>query len=400
MTGGYVYRGTAEPLLAGRYLFGDLCSGRIWALRPRRRRLAMQRAAGYDDRDHDIRRGRDRRTLLTDIFQGIVYRLTTSERSSGPGSAPTSRWRPARLTHLDVGAGAEHRRAYRDRMLEAPGGTRIVQYFDKSAWRSPNPDADPTAIWYVTNGLLVVELVTGRMQLGDDSFEQRAPAAGQRGRRSRRPERPDLRDVRHAAATPRRCRTARRSPSASTAAGHVTDDPALAAYGVTAAQRVSVPGIDHQVASPFWEFMNSSGTVYWRTAAIVEGPLFDNPFYATGYPITEAYWATSRWRDDAAVLMQCFERRCLTYTPGNPDGWQVEAGNVGQHYYHWRYPAAAEVAGVQVAAKSYSGVEGVSVRTRLQVGLAAAVTLVFAIRPLLLPARLEARIGCSRRPRR
>ncbi|MCS7294077.1 MAG: thermonuclease family protein, partial [Dehalococcoidia bacterium] len=36
-------------------------------------------------------------------------------------------------------------------------------------------------------------------------------------------------------------------------------------------------------------------------------------------------------------LVQCFERRCLTYTPDNPPGWQVEAGNVGQHYYRWRY---------------------------------------------------------------
>jgi hypothetical protein len=37
------------------------------------------------------------------------------------------------------------------------------------------------------------------------------------------------------------------------------------------------------------------------------------------------------------VLVQCFERRCLTWTPGNPNGWTVEAGNVGQHYYQWRY---------------------------------------------------------------
>ena len=39
--------------------------------------------------------------------------------------------------------------------------------------------------------------------------------------------------------------------------------------------------------------------------------------------------------------MQCFERRCLTYTPANPAGWQVEAGNVGQHYYQWRYGGSA-----------------------------------------------------------
>ena len=37
------------------------------------------------------------------------------------------------------------------------------------------------------------------------------------------------------------------------------------------------------------------------------------------------------------VLLQCFERRCLTYTPSNPDGWKVEMGNVGRHYYAWRY---------------------------------------------------------------
>jgi glucose/arabinose dehydrogenase len=32
--GGYVYRGAAAPPLAGRYLYGDYCSGRIWSLEP------------------------------------------------------------------------------------------------------------------------------------------------------------------------------------------------------------------------------------------------------------------------------------------------------------------------------------------------------------------------------
>jgi glucose/arabinose dehydrogenase len=32
VTGGYVYRGTAAPRLAGRYVFGDYCSGNIWTV--------------------------------------------------------------------------------------------------------------------------------------------------------------------------------------------------------------------------------------------------------------------------------------------------------------------------------------------------------------------------------
>ena len=33
--GGYVYRGRTIPRLRGRYLYGDLCTGRVWSLRPR-----------------------------------------------------------------------------------------------------------------------------------------------------------------------------------------------------------------------------------------------------------------------------------------------------------------------------------------------------------------------------
>lgn len=32
VTGGYVYRGAAQPRLAGQYLFADFCSGEVWAL--------------------------------------------------------------------------------------------------------------------------------------------------------------------------------------------------------------------------------------------------------------------------------------------------------------------------------------------------------------------------------
>jgi hypothetical protein len=37
------------------------------------------------------------------------------------------------------------------------------------------------------------------------------------------------------------------------------------------------------------------------------------------------------------VLVQLFERRALTYNPANPAVTQVEMGNVGRHYFNWRY---------------------------------------------------------------
>jgi hypothetical protein len=54
--------------------------------------------------------------------------------------------------------------------------------------------------------------------------------------------------------------------------------------------------------------------------------------------LTEAYWTSVLVAGmPSQVLVQVFERRVLTYTPSNPVGWTVEAGNVGRHYYQWRY---------------------------------------------------------------
>ena len=61
---------------------------------------------------------------------------------------------------LDLGA---QRLRRRQRSLPAgPGGSRLVQYFDKSRMEINNPGGDPTEPWYVTNGLLVVEMIAGR----------------------------------------------------------------------------------------------------------------------------------------------------------------------------------------------------------------------------------------------
>ena len=70
--------------------------------------------------------------------------------------------------------------AFTDSMMESyensPGGERMVQYYDKSRMEINDPSGDSTSPWYVTNGLLVVELMTGAMQVGDNKFEKRLPA--------------------------------------------------------------------------------------------------------------------------------------------------------------------------------------------------------------------------------
>ena len=220
---------------------------------------------------------------------------------------------------------------------ESPSGQRQVQYYDKARMEINDPDADPNSIWYVTNGLLVVELMTGRMQTGDANFVERSPADVNVAGDANDPIGPTYATfaaLRGLAPLADGAQIIQRVDRA----GNVTEDGSLTSQGVTAAYRVQVPGIDHQVASVFWEFMNSSGPVI-EDGQLTNALLFENSFFATGLPVTEAYWAdvlvggTSR-----LVLMQCFERRCLTYTPGNPTGFEVEAGNVGLHYHSWRYP--------------------------------------------------------------
>jgi N-acetylmuramoyl-L-alanine amidase len=220
---------------------------------------------------------------------------------------------------------------------EARNGQRVVQYYDKSRMEiTSDPTIPPESIWHVTNGLLARELITGQRQTGDNLFEQFGAAeinvAGD-GDDPTGPTYATFASLLNAPPVGDGAGITQRV----TRLGALPDDPTLARHLVVAAKRVQVDGIDHQIASPFWAFMQSAGMV-WVDGGYIIAPLFDSPFYATGYPITEAYWASVRLAGNYTdVLIQCFERRCLTYTPSNAPGWEVESGNIGQHYYAWRY---------------------------------------------------------------
>ncbi len=220
---------------------------------------------------------------------------------------------------------------------QSPGGSRQVQYFDKSRMEINNPKGERTGSWFVSNGLLVKELITGQVARGDNAFEQRNPARLQvAGDTS--PDNP--------------------APTYAMLGSLITNGPAnqatdqtgqvvkqgLSAEGAVQALSTTPENLklsayiketSHNVPQVFYDFMLGNGKVYEN--GYKEGQLRDWVF-AMGYPISEPYWIKARVGGvERDVLVQLFERRVLTYTPSNSPEWRIEMANVGQHYYFWRY---------------------------------------------------------------
>ena len=253
-------------------------------------------------------------------------------------------------------------------------GLRDVQYFDKARMEINDPSADLAGRFYVTNGLLVVELVSGRIQTGNNEFEAprppaQVPVAGDANS-------PDA--LTYASLAPvtslngdRRAqdRTGQPVTAVLNRAGAVSDDPSRA--GAIRIARYE-PVLGHNIPDVFWEYINGRGPVQItspgaatsvrnaRQNAAIGGatdvsmqviPIREEAILDwevdLGYPITEPYWTNvkvagvSKW-----VLVQAYQRRVLTYVADNPPGWQVEMGNVGRHYYDWRY-GTVQQSGVQ-----------------------------------------------------
>lgn len=222
----------------------------------------------------------------------------------------------------------------RERYGESPDGERTVVYFDKARMEVTNPFDDRENPWFVTNGLLVVELMTGQLQTGNNQFETRSPAQVNVAGDADDPDSPT-----YASFADLRAPFTGAQPTVLTQQvdrnGNVTTDARFGEYGATVSQYTVDTG--HWIATPFWEFMTAVGVV-WQDDDWAIDDMFLDPYYATGFPLTEPYWATVDLKGvPTDVLMQCFERRCLTWTPSNPTGWEVEAGNVGLSYYFWRY---------------------------------------------------------------
>lgn len=206
---------------------------------------------------------------------------------------------------------------------ETPNGNHLVQYFDKGRLEINDPGGDKGSSWYVTSGLLVKEMVSGAAQVGDHELYRIGPAGI-----------PVAGDE-NATQTPTYATFAGLTGRAQSRDGQVVNS-LLGANGqvimlqatptqVTAARYEQASG--HNWASVFWQFVTSASR-----------PARFDWLRTLGYPITEPYWVnTTVSGKSRVVLVQLFERRVLTYNPSNPDSTKVEMGNVGRHYYTWRY---------------------------------------------------------------
>ena len=215
----------------------------------------------------------------------------------------------------------------REAYAEAPGGQRLVQYWDKSRMEISAPGANRGDLWFVTNGLLTKELIGGRLQTGNGTFVDTEPA-----------QVPIAGDPESDTAP-----TYASFNALASLDGDRRSAPAVGAVVVERIERNGAVAADERMRSYGIQIGAYDGNLGHNIPAVFTDYFRTMPLdwvFVLGYPISEPYWATVNVGGQAKdVLIQVFERRALTYTPGNGPAFRVEMGNVGQHYFRWRYGA-------------------------------------------------------------
>jgi hypothetical protein len=237
---------------------------------------------------------------------GFANAAFQSQWQQGEASTPNY-WGPLPLAHD----------GQNEPYVEAPGGSRLVQYFDKARMELTNPTTG-----VVTNGLLANELITGREQIGDATFQQFPPAAI-----------PIAGDPNNAGPTYAQLGTTAASLLAATPArvggfitvivaadGSVTDGGGFAGISMSPAISAYDGTTQHNVLGVFADFRTKVGLA---SVGLATSEPFRTTVQIAGTP--------------QSIIAQVFERRVLTYNNNNPDPFKVEFGNIGQHYYTWRY---------------------------------------------------------------
>lgn len=243
--------------------------------------------------------------------------------------------------------------------LEGPNGTRRVQYWDKGRMEISNPRENPENSWYVTAGRLSIEMIGGRIQAGDERFEEHPaatiPIAGDPN--------PDNAYAptyaSFASVTSSHTNGSPQDQSFAIIGSGLGGEPVLPRYGDLVDETLDVwgnvgnnpdlatayPGtrlvyydevLGHNIPDVFWNFLQKVDRI--QINGVEQRGLLIDWLHVMGRPASEPYWIRTKVNHiEQDILVQVFERRVLTYNPHNPPGWEVEMGNIGQHYYKWRY---------------------------------------------------------------
>jgi hypothetical protein len=219
---------------------------------------------------------------------------------------------------------------YAEGVLNGQPGVRLVQYFDKARMEQTNPDRP------VTNGLLTVELKSGQLQIGDNSFQPRNPAfigiAGDQ----------DTAGPTYASLA----QLPEKTPQQTGGVNLGYNTPSQTFVTVTASTDPAMQFVTYQ-GDPGGRFGQSIPSAFWDFLQAIPGGWLTT----MGYPISPAFAATVQVNGAATpVFVQAFERRVLTYTASNQAAFRVEFGNIGRHYYSWRYEQPITTAGTPVPA--------------------------------------------------
>jgi len=209
------------------------------------------------------------------------------------------------------------------------GGMRTVQYFDKAR-------LELGANGTVTSGLLATELVTGKLQTGDATFDPRTPPAIPIAGDPTGPG-PKYADF-----------TGKAAPVLA---------PATSAVGKSVTVVLAADGTPSTGTPP------SGDATPYAIAAFDDATKHNVPaafdtlrtkvgLTTVGYAISEPFLLNVGQTGKVATMAQIFQRRVMTYTPANADPYKVEFGNIGAHYYQWRYATPAMGTGTAPAATS------------------------------------------------
>jgi hypothetical protein len=206
---------------------------------------------------------------------------------------------------------------------ESPGGNRQVEYYDKGRMEINDPGLPRPSPAYVTSGLLVREMVTGQLQTGPNNFDNRAPADFAVAGDYQDPGVPSYLTFHNLNAGTDAGKaqdlTGQHVAATLDRGGTIGSDAGLG-NGVVYAR--FVPESGHNIPDAFLTWLEGQGD--WVRLM--------------GYPISEAYWVHAAVNGQpAAILVQLYERRTLTFTPSNDWAWRIELGNVGLQYKGWRY---------------------------------------------------------------